>query len=75
MGDSLLAYGMLLQSEGRDEEAIPRLDEYVQRYPDSRQVIDARYLIAEAYRRSAQTPRQRRRPIRSKAPAPRTTCK
>ncbi len=57
--DSLLAYGMLLQAEGRDEEAIPRLDEYVQRYPDSRQVIDARYLIAEAYRRSAQIPRQK----------------
>ncbi|HEV2969632.1 MAG TPA: tetratricopeptide repeat protein [Pirellulales bacterium] len=57
--DSLFALGSLLEVEGRDEEAIPRLEEYVERYPDSPQLIDARYLIAEAYRRSARVPREK----------------
>ena len=58
--DSLFALGSLLQTSDRDEEAIPRLEEYVERYPDSPQLIDARYLIAEAYRRSARIPREAR---------------
>jgi len=57
--DSLFALGSLLQTAGRDEEAIPRLEEYVERYPDSPQLIDTRYLIAEAYRRSARIPREK----------------
>jgi tetratricopeptide (TPR) repeat protein len=57
--DSLFAMGLLLQAEGRDEEAIPRMEEFVERYPDSPQLIDARYLIAEAYRRSARAPREK----------------
>jgi TolA-binding protein len=57
--DSLFAIGSLLQTLGRDEEAIGRLEEFVERYPDSPQLIDARYLIAEAYRRSARIPREK----------------
>ena len=57
--DSLFAMGALLETEGRDEEAILRLEEFVERYPDSPQVIDARYLIGEAYRRSARLPREK----------------
>ncbi len=57
--DSLFAMGILLQTQGRDEEAIARMEEFVERYPDSPQLIDARYLIAEAYRRSARAPREK----------------
>ncbi|HEX3998337.1 MAG TPA: tetratricopeptide repeat protein [Pirellulales bacterium] len=57
--DSLFAYGNLLQSEGRDAEAIPKLEEFVERYPDSPNQIEARYLVAEAYRRSAKVPREK----------------
>lgn len=57
--DSLYSLGSLLQSQGRDEEAIPRLEEFVERYPESPQLIDARYLIGEAYRRSARIPREK----------------
>ncbi len=58
--DSLYDLGWLLQSEKRDEEAIPRLEEFVERYPESSEMIEARYLIAEAYRRSAVVPREKR---------------
>lgn len=58
--DSLFAYGDLLQSEkNRDAEAIPKLEEFVERYPDSPNLIEARYLVAEAYRRSADVPRKK----------------
>jgi TolA-binding protein len=57
--ESLFAMGVLLQAEGRDEEAISRMEEFVERYPDSPQLIDARYLVAEAYRRSARAPREK----------------
>jgi TolA-binding protein len=57
--DSLYSLGSLLQNQARDEEAIPRLEEFVERYPDSPQLIDARYLIGEAYRRSARIPREK----------------
>jgi TolA-binding protein len=57
--DSLFDYGRLLQAEGRDSEAIPRLEEFVERYPESPNQVEARYLVAEAYRRSAKIPRQK----------------
>ncbi len=57
--DTLFAYGNLLQSEDRDAEAIPKLEEFVERYPDSPNFIEARYLVAEAYRRSANVPRKK----------------
>ena len=57
--DSLFAFGSLLQAEGRDAEAIPKLEEFVERYPESPNQIEARYLVAEAYRRSAKVPREK----------------
>jgi tetratricopeptide (TPR) repeat protein len=36
-----------------------RLEEFVERYPDAAQLIDARYLIGEGYRRSARAPREK----------------
>jgi TolA-binding protein len=57
--ESLFAMGALFQAEGRDDEAIVRLEEFVERYPDADQLIDARYLIGEAYRRSARGPREK----------------
>jgi TolA-binding protein len=57
--DSLFAFGSLLQAEQRDAEAIPRLEEFVERYPDSPNQIEARYLVAEAYRRSAKVPSEK----------------
>ncbi len=57
--DSLFAYGALLHNADRDDEAIPRLEEFVERYPDSPDLIQARYFAAESYRRSARVPRER----------------
>ncbi|HEY2146540.1 MAG TPA: tetratricopeptide repeat protein, partial [Pirellulales bacterium] len=57
--ESLFAIGALFEAEGRDEEAIVRLEEFVERYPDAAQLIDARYLIGEAYRSSARAPREK----------------
>jgi tetratricopeptide (TPR) repeat protein len=57
--DSLFAYGALLHAAGRDDEAIPRLEEFVERYPDSPYLTQARYFVAESYRRSARLPRER----------------
>jgi tetratricopeptide (TPR) repeat protein len=52
--DSLFSLGELLHRTGRHDHAIPRLEEAVARYPDSPQTIEARYLIADSYRRRAQ---------------------
>ncbi len=51
--DSLFSLGRMLHVTGRHEEAILRLEEAVKRYPDSPQTIEARYLIADSYRRQA----------------------
>ena len=57
--DSLFALGRLLFSQGHNEDAINTLEEAVERYPDDRQTLQARYLIGEAYRRWADEPLER----------------
>jgi TolA-binding protein len=56
--DSLFALGKLLYADARYPEAIERLEEAVERYPDVKQAIEADYLVAESYRRRALPPRQ-----------------
>jgi len=51
--DSLFALAELLHNLGRDREAIERLEESLQRYPDAPQAIVARYLLADSSRRLA----------------------
>jgi tetratricopeptide (TPR) repeat protein len=51
--DSLFALGHLLYRTGRYDQAIRRLDEAVRRYPDARQALLARYVIADAHRQVA----------------------
>jgi tetratricopeptide (TPR) repeat protein len=52
---SLFELGRLLHHEKRYEEAIPRLEEVAQRYPDWARAADARYLAADCYRQLAQS--------------------
>jgi tetratricopeptide (TPR) repeat protein len=51
--ESLLALARLLHQAKRYDEAIGRLEEAVNRYGDSRQAIEARYLIADCHRQRA----------------------
>jgi len=48
--DSLFALAELLHAAGRHREAIERLEESLQRYPDAPQAIVARYLLADSAR-------------------------
>jgi tetratricopeptide (TPR) repeat protein len=48
--ESLFDLAGLMYSEGRYEEAIPRLDEAAERYPQSPRAAEARYLAADACR-------------------------
>ena len=57
--DSLFAVGFLLFDQGRYEDAIGTLEEAVERYPDDRQSLQARYVAGEAYRRWAGEPLER----------------
>lgn len=57
--DSLFTLGNLLFDQGRYEQAIGTLEEAVERYPEDRQTMQARYVIGEAYRRWAAEPYQR----------------
>lgn len=57
--DSLFALGLLLFDDGRYEEAISNLEEAVERYPEDRQTLQARYVVGEAYRRWAAEPMSR----------------
>jgi tetratricopeptide (TPR) repeat protein len=59
--DSLFALGLLLFDQSRYEEAIGTLEEAVERYPDDRQSLQARYVTGEAYRRWAAEPLERAR--------------
>lgn len=56
--DSLFALGRLLYEAGRYREAVQRLEEAVNRYPKQPASTEARYLIAESYRRRAQEVRE-----------------
>jgi tetratricopeptide (TPR) repeat protein len=56
--DSLFALGKLLYTSGKYTQAVERLEEAVARYPDTRQSLEARYLVAEAYREAAKKPEQ-----------------
>jgi tetratricopeptide (TPR) repeat protein len=51
--DSLFALAELLHNAGRYREAVQRLEEALERYPDSRQATFARYLLADSARRRA----------------------
>ena len=57
--ESLFALGKLLVQQERHQEAIDVLSEAVARYPQSRPSIEARYLIAEEFRRAAKVPQQK----------------
>jgi tetratricopeptide (TPR) repeat protein len=59
--ESLFALGRLLYQAGRYREAVQRLEEAVNRYPKHPASIEARYLIAESYRRRAQEVREQGR--------------
>lgn len=51
---SLFALGRLLYDVGRYRDAVARLDEAVERYPDDPETTETRYRSAEAHRRLAQ---------------------
>ena len=55
---SLFALGKLYHQTGQYDAAIEKLTEAVQRYPAEESSDEARYLIAEAYRKSAVTPKE-----------------
>jgi tetratricopeptide (TPR) repeat protein len=63
--DSLFALGRLMFDQERNEDAIGTLEEAVERYPNDRQTLQARYLIGEAYRRWAVEPLERLRTTRT----------
>lgn len=58
--DSLFALGELLHIQGRYDEAIRHLEHAVapKRYPDAAEALQARYLIADSYRQSAEVARE-----------------
>ncbi|MFQ5461711.1 MAG: tetratricopeptide repeat protein [Phycisphaerae bacterium] len=51
--DALFLYGEVLNRRGAYEEAITRLEEVVERYPDDERIWSARALLADSYRQSA----------------------
>jgi len=51
--ESLFTLGQYLHGQGRYQEAIAKLSEAVQRYPDRPETLEARYLVADANYRSA----------------------
>ena len=57
--DSLFALGELLHGQGRDAEAIVRLEEAVERYGDLPRTATARYLLADSCRCAAEAIGQR----------------
>ncbi|MFW6124519.1 MAG: tetratricopeptide repeat protein [Pirellulales bacterium] len=67
--DSLFDLGELLLRRDEYERASRRLEEAVARYPDHSRAVEARYLLAESYRRAAKAAQKKRR--RDLAGAPR----
>jgi tetratricopeptide (TPR) repeat protein len=57
--DGLLSLGELLYRNGRYGEAISRVEDFLARYPDSVERARARFMLADAYRRSAYALRDR----------------
>jgi tetratricopeptide (TPR) repeat protein len=57
--DSLFALGGLLHESGRYEDAIEKLQEAVERYPDEKAALLARYTIARSYHEAAAAPAAR----------------
>jgi TolA-binding protein len=57
--DSLFALGELLHESGRYEDAIEKLQEAVERYPDEKAALLARYTIARSYHEAAAAPAAR----------------
>ncbi len=51
--ESLFALGRLLYEAGRHNEAVNRLEEAVTRYPRDPQALEARYMLAQSYWKSA----------------------
>lgn len=54
--ESLFALGELLYNTKRFDEAVPRLDEALTRYPQDRLALHARYFLAESHRELARAP-------------------
>jgi tetratricopeptide (TPR) repeat protein len=50
--EALFLFGDLLSRERRFEDAIPRLKEALERYPDHERVMRGEFLLADAYRQS-----------------------
>jgi tetratricopeptide (TPR) repeat protein len=46
--ESLFALARLYHAAGRYDEALARLNEAIERYPDDHQVLEARYLVADS---------------------------
>ncbi len=63
--DSLFALGLLLFDQSRYEDAIGTLEEAVERYPEDRQTMQARYVTGEAYRRWAAEPYEKLKDART----------
>jgi tetratricopeptide (TPR) repeat protein len=53
--DSLFALGKVAYLAGELPEAVLRLEEAIERYPDAAQTLDARYLVAQAYAQQAES--------------------
>ena len=50
---------LIADAFGRWDEAITRLDEFLKRYPDADESIEATYLLAKALQKSTELPRQK----------------
>ena len=63
--DSQFDLGRLFYESQRYEDAIRTLDEAVQRYPDAKQALLAKYTIARAYHGAAEGPAQKLKEVKT----------